>query len=352
MFELVSLFQNKCPEMVLAMKQADHHYSSEKLNPYHLESDIWTHTMQVCLMAERFNVNYMVKLACLFHDLGKPMAREVKEDTQRVRFFGHEGASVFLAMDAMERMSLDLSDKDKAHVLNLISHHTSLYTVFESKNPIKTVVDTYVGNKRLLEDLIWLSKCDALGRFTTHDTTTSENLETILAPALAKIKDKSERLSTKTCTILVGPPLSGKSTWLKTNLEAGAVVISRDDLVMEFGGDVSYSVNWAKVDQEAIDKELIRRKQEAIAAGKSIVLDLTHCSPKSRRQSFGQLTPSYKRKAVVFFSPLSLLIERNEKRSREENKSLKNEVVYRFVQGFTSPLLHEVDEIEYIFNQK
>ena len=351
MSELVSLFQTKCPELVLAMKQADHHYATDKLNPYHLESDVWTHTMQVCLMAQRFQVNDMVKLACLFHDLGKPMAREVKEETQRVRFFGHEGASVFIAMDAINKMGIELTDEDKAHLLNLISHHTNLYSAFEAKNPIKSVVDSYVGNKRLLQDLIWLSKCDALGRFTSNDTSTSENLENLLAPALEQLKEKPVKMSEKTCTLLVGPPLSGKSTWIRNNPNPENVVISRDDLIMEFGGDLNYSANWASADQDAIDKELLARKKAAVTSGKSIIMDLTHCSPRSRRQSFGQLPSSYKRNLIVFFSPLSLLLERNERRGNDENKFLKEEIIYRFVQGFTSPLLNEADEIKYVFNR-
>lgn len=40
--------------------------------------------------------------------------------------------------------------------------------------------------------------------------------------------------------LLVGPTLSGKSTWLKTNYP-NVKVISRDEIVMEVAGTIDYN---------------------------------------------------------------------------------------------------------------
>ena len=52
MYEIVTKFQLDYPELVKLMKESNHHFSEGNLNPYHLEGDIWCHTMMVCLMAK------------------------------------------------------------------------------------------------------------------------------------------------------------------------------------------------------------------------------------------------------------------------------------------------------------
>ena len=53
-------FQKLNPELVYKMKACDHHFDSNNLTPFHLESDVWTHTM---LMYNQFlhnqeNINH------------------------------------------------------------------------------------------------------------------------------------------------------------------------------------------------------------------------------------------------------------------------------------------------------
>ena len=94
MTQLISWFQLEYPSIVAKMKKANHHLTrtdkatldgtgivkvpstaAESLNPYHCESDVFTHTMMVCKQAE--NDSYEVQIAALLHDIGKPSTRKI-----------------------------------------------------------------------------------------------------------------------------------------------------------------------------------------------------------------------------------------------------------------------------------
>ena len=48
--------------------------------------------------------------------------------------------------------------------------------------------------------------------------------------------------------LLVGPPLSGKSTWIRQNF-TDTQVISRDEIVMELAGTRDYNKAFSEVNQ-------------------------------------------------------------------------------------------------------
>ena len=52
MYHYITWFQNNYPELHNALIACDHNYNYMHLNPYHLESDCWSHTMMVCKIAE------------------------------------------------------------------------------------------------------------------------------------------------------------------------------------------------------------------------------------------------------------------------------------------------------------
>ena len=52
---LVKWFQLNYPKFVKDMIESSHHYSETKLNPYHLEGSVFTHTMLVINQLEDGN---------------------------------------------------------------------------------------------------------------------------------------------------------------------------------------------------------------------------------------------------------------------------------------------------------
>lgn len=74
MNKLVKDFQLKYPKLCKAMQECSHHYSDTELNPFHLEGDVWSHTMMSCNQAVNQNKN--TQIAALLHDIGKPFTRK------------------------------------------------------------------------------------------------------------------------------------------------------------------------------------------------------------------------------------------------------------------------------------
>ncbi len=352
MKDLVKDFQIKMPKLVREMKASDHHYSPVHINPYHIESDVWSHSMQVCLLADRFKVNDLVKIAALLHDVGKPLSREKDDEKQKVHFIGHEGISCFKALDFLK--TLNLTDQEKVHIMELISYHTALYKMVKPEESVQMdILEKFIGKRKLVEDLISLTMCDALGRFTDKDTSHLEKLDKIILPSLDLLEEKKEREILRpagSVTVLVGPPNAGKSTWLKTN-QKGATILSRDEVILEVSGLDNYDEAYHKVDMGKVDHEFNRRIKEAAAKGGDYIFDMTSMSPKSRRRNFSAFSKNYKRKAVVFYTSYETLMERNEYRSKNLNKTIPQRVMVDMMRSFMAPLYDEVDEVENIFER-
>lgn len=352
MWELVKDFQLKMPQLVKDMKASDHHYSETHLNPYHIEGDVWTHSQQVNLMAEMFNVNLIVKISALLHDVGKPMSRTVAEDKQRIRFFNHEGLSVFIGLDYMNTLDF-LSDEDKVRICQLICFHTYLYQEMRKENYEAGVAQFFAGETELFKDLIALTKVDALGRFSeSEERELWTKAEEHFSPVTYKINPfVYPRQTQGEAIILVGPPMSGKSTWVK-NYAKDHLVLCRDQVIMDMAKGKNYNDAYRSVDQDKVNAEFSLLHKEALKSGKNLVFDLTNMSEKDRRKSLAGLPKQMKRKAVVFLAGYEVLKSRNEKRSKEENKHIPQYVLENMMGKFSMPMKSEgFDEIEYVFSK-
>ena len=353
MKEYIKLFLRHCPELAKSMAQSDHNYSSEFLNFWHCEGSVLTHTFLVAQQTEKFKLNDIVKISALLHDIGKPICEERNHERKRVNFIGHEGCSSFLSLTAIQKMNLRISHDELSQLVQLLSLHTILFRLMEKEDYIEVIKNKFKGNKTLLSNLIWLSKCDALGRFTDHENHIAENIEILLKPVLDNISDEKPECSKElSATVLCGPPLAGKTQWIKENVNLDTtIVISRDDIVLQMGDGKSYSESWNSIDQSLVEKEYQRQKKEAALSKKSIVFDLTNCSAKARRSCLSSLSPKeYNKKAVVLYTGYEELLQRNLARAASEGKYISPGVITAFVKSFTAPLYDEVDEITNIFN--
>lgn len=84
---------------------------------YHHEGDVWDHLLQ-CVASFRAEDFSDVRLATLFHDIGKAETFSVKE---RIRFDEHAGVSADIASTILKR--LDASNKRIEKIHWLIAHH-------------------------------------------------------------------------------------------------------------------------------------------------------------------------------------------------------------------------------------
>ena len=134
--------------------------------------------------------------------------------------------------------------------------------------------------------------------------------------------------------ILIGPPLSGKSTWIRENFPT-TEVISRDETVMEVYGSRNYTEAFNNVDQKEVDRVLTQKFLDANLAKKSVIVDMTHMASKRRKQNLNYFSNDYYKLGVIF--PILSDDEyerRNQKRIEEENKDLPMRIVKSMISSY------------------
>jgi len=134
--------------------------------------------------------------------------------------------------------------------------------------------------------------------------------------------------------ILVGPPLSGKTTWIRNNFPT-TDVISRDEIVMEVYGSRNYTEAFKSVDQKEVDRVLDARLKQANLLKKNVIIDMTHMASKRRKQNLDYFSDDYYKLAVIF--PILQEEEyerRNKKRIEEENKDLPMHIVKSMISSY------------------
>ena len=134
--------------------------------------------------------------------------------------------------------------------------------------------------------------------------------------------------------ILIGPPLSGKSTWIRENFPT-TEVISRDETVMEVYGSRNYTEAFNNVDQKEVDRVLTQEFLDANVAKKNVIVDMTHMATKRRKQNLNYFSNDYYKLGVIF--PIlsdDEYVRRNQKRIEEENKDLPMRIVKSMISSY------------------
>jgi len=357
--ELISFFQLEYPELVSDMKGANHHLTAndqiklevpesfmcvringdniiESINPYHNESDVFTHTMMVCKEAE--NAPYEVQIAALLHDIGKPSTRAVNPKNGRVSFFNHDAVSAFMSLEILKREELGLTKRQQTRIFNMIALHTQIYKLNEQQ-----LAD--IGDRQLITNLRLLGKADHAGRFHTAGDAEISPLVYITS----KMKDYKKCKKEKEVIILCGLPGSGKSRWTHNNAynrDTGklSMIVSRDHYFAEHFPDLDYNNAWKQTNQKLVDRWLVQKFAYAKRQDQ-VIVDMTHMSKKSRRKSLSHFGSEYKKKCVVFLPDMPTLFLQNENRS---GKVIGREVIEKMMRSFYPPTMEEFDEIEYV----
>jgi predicted kinase len=141
--------------------------------------------------------------------------------------------------------------------------------------------------------------------------------------------------------LLVGPTLSGKSTWIRNNYP-DVNVISRDEIVMEVAGTRDYNKAFEIVDQKLVDKVLSDKLKEANDNHINSIIDMTNMVAKRRKQTLNYFDNKFYKVAVVF--PILSDEEyekRNIDRNAKENKWIPPVVIKRMIDSFEMPTIEE-----------
>ena len=136
--------------------------------------------------------------------------------------------------------------------------------------------------------------------------------------------------------LLVGPPLSGKDTYLKTQDYSDYVIISRDDILMSLHDTDDYSSAFNSVNQKEVDKILNQKIQDSISEKRNIIINMTNLTKKSRNRHLCKFPNIDYEKIAIVFQKLNLCdyINRNEKRKLEENKFIPVNVIQSMIENW------------------
>jgi len=360
--EVLIWFLQNFKELVQDMKDSQHAFSDTSLNPYHLENEIYTHTLMVFKNSEVLsNENNYVKWSTLLHDIGKPSTREEVPERERVRFINHESVSAFMSLDILDKT--DMTKEDKIHIFKIIARHGDLFHFITSDGKIKEdIFQSFEGEKRLLSDLVHQVRADASGRFFSPEFTEDNKMVMRLPEefeyVINGLTDEVYRgEKPHNLTILVGPPCAGKSTWVEQN-KGNAIVISRDALVEEVGRkrDMNYSEAFQfllknkEIERKEVSDPLHRAVQEARRNKQDVIIDMTNMSKKSRRKWINQFEKDYNKNCVVFIRGFEALVECSKIRGKATGKNITRGIIMNMVRNFTLPNYSEgYSKIEYVY---
>ena len=145
--------------------------------------------------------------------------------------------------------------------------------------------------------------------------------------------------------ILVGTPLSGKSTWIRNNY-SDTIVISRDEIVMDCHGSRLYNDAFKSVNHKEVDKILEKRMTEMGKSNENVIIDMTNMNPKRRIRTLSYFK-KHKKIAIIF--PILSEIEyerRNNERLLNENKWISTSIINSMIDLYIEPSKEEgFDEI-------
>jgi poly(A) polymerase len=192
------------PEVV-AMQGVFHDLNA----PYHREcgGDVFGHVMLVLAEAKPGVVN---QLSALFHDIGKPKARKVNEETGKVSFKAHEPIGAIMVKDILKRMKFD--NKTVELVSKLVMMHTRPHQFGKwGEGSIKALRKLIRDAGDDMEMLLNLSEADCLGNHPVLNNV--PELRESIARAIAEIP------------VIVKPILSGREIMDIRGMKKGSSII-------------------------------------------------------------------------------------------------------------------------------
>lgn len=148
------------------------------------------------------------------------------------------------------------------------------------------------------------------------------------------------------CTILVGVPGSGKSTWLAENMTDRSHIVSTDRIID--GLAWKYGFTYDEIFRETIrfaDMVMVKWMMGAVEEGYDLYIDRTNLTAKSRAQFINKLKKhGYEFECVVFPEVGSEALSKEEWKRRLDSrpgKTIPQEALDRMVNSYEIPLMSE-----------
>lgn len=151
-FDYIDIWGVEIPEL-LKMK------GFNQQNPHHIH-DVLKHT---CVALEHADNNLIIRLAVLFHDIGKPASFTLDENGNG-HFYGHAQKSVEITEKILARLKVDNSTKSQ--VLTLIKYHD--LDLQPTEKYVKKLCYK-LGSLQMAKKLLLVQRADNKGQAPIHD---------------------------------------------------------------------------------------------------------------------------------------------------------------------------------------
>lgn len=115
--------------------ELDNSFGFEQLGNH--KEDVFSHTLSALEIARKYDYPFIVKLAILFHDLGKIEARRGNKN-DGYTFYGHEAISADIAKKVLTE--LKCSNEEIAKTVNLVKNHMFSYTPAWSDSAVRRFI--------------------------------------------------------------------------------------------------------------------------------------------------------------------------------------------------------------------
>lgn len=168
-----------CPELVTT-------HGCEQ-NRWHV-FDVWGHSM-ACLDA--CEGDPILRIAALFHDIGKPKSRAFSDKTGDYTFHEHERIGAEIAEPILQR--LRFSNDDRHRIVHLVRHHLVCYEPSWTDSAVRRWIRRVTRER--MDDLYALCRADVLGK----GRPAPDEIERVeqLRDRAARILEAGDALSTK-----------------------------------------------------------------------------------------------------------------------------------------------------------
>lgn len=358
----VEWLQTQHPTLVASMRSCDHHYHPQHLNKWHLEGDVWSHTMLVAQSYAMTGIqDVCVGLTALLHDIGKPRAKFALHDRQRLLFRGHESLSAWMSWGLLQDKTLALSLTQRLTIFALVALHGSLYLDWfhkEDRHDVTKIAQAFHGfGVEFWQRLILQIQNDMQGQITKTTNQKADLL--VMSSAVIEAFEplqlrQPHNENSIPIVFFIGLPGAGKSSFRDAYLAKGFRLISRDEQLHQVTNEPNYRKAWQKQSADAnisakIEQTLNDSFTQAIEQQRPILIDMTNLSRKSRLNWLKRLPEHYRPHALLFVADYDTLYQRNAQRG---HKSIPDTVIHSMMLSFEHPLFDEFAQIDYVVDGK
>jgi predicted kinase len=149
--------------------------------------------------------------------------------------------------------------------------------------------------------------------------------------------------------LLIGPPLSGKTTFINNQLgDFDFEIISRDKIVVDVFGQDDYNSAFGSVDQKEVDRILKKQFEDLSKSLSNVVVDMTNMTRKRRISSLSYFKDHYKIGIIFPILDQSEYEVRNKKRTGEERKTIPIGVVKNMISSYQT--ISKIEGFDKVFS--